>query len=238
MPHNRLQFKGEPKALNVVLLVSIPSLIAFSGGGPVISGTSALLLAIAPRLAYRALRALRLRRIVGQLPDAMLSISSNLRSGLGLTQSIALLVEHQPSPLRQELELVLRELRVGLDFADVMDGLHRRVPAPEMHLVTAAMKLSRDIGGNLSDILHRIADTLRRRLQAEGKIRSLTAQGRLQGMVMTGLPVFLVIALMQLEPRAMQHLYSTWYGWLSCAVILILEVIGHHFIRRIVSIDV
>lgn len=231
----------DPRALftaNLILLALVFGVVAIAGGGLFLATLSALVVGVSPPLVYTTLRQRRLRAAVSQLPDTLLSLSTNLRSGLSFTQALETVISHQQAPLGQELALVLRELRIGVAHAEAMDNLHRRLPEIEIQLLTAALKISREIGGNLAETLERISDTLRKRLQMEGKIQSLTAQGRLQGLVMTGLPVFLVIALHQLEPRAMQFLFAAWYGWATIALIVLLEAVGYHFIQRIVNIDV
>lgn len=225
-------------AVQSLVLVLGAGAVLLAGGGPFLALAWVVALGASPPLVYRVLRERRRRAAVAQLPDTLLALSTNLRSGLSLLQSLEATLTFQPAPLSQELGLVLRELRLGVGYAQAMDNLHRRLPEVDVQLVTAAMKISREIGGNLAETLERISDTLRKRLQMEGKIRSLTAQGKLQGLVMTGLPLFLIAALTQLEPQAMRYLFEAWYGWATLAAILLLEVLGYHFIRRIVSIDV
>ncbi|MEC4766139.1 type II secretion system F family protein [Halomonas sp. CUBES01] len=166
------------------------------------------------------------------------NLRPSLSSGLSLTQSLETTIAFEHPPLSQELGLVLRELRIGVPFEETMNNLYQRLPETEVQLVTSAMTVSREIGGNLSETLLRIADTLRKRLQMEGKIRSLTSQGKLQGLVMTGLPIFLIVALNYMQPEAMSYLFKEWYGWATIGVILVMEAIGYHIIHKIVSIDV
>lgn len=231
----------EPSRLFVfhaVFLVVVFFVVILAGGGPVLAVLAVAALGASPPLAYWWLRRRRRRRAVEQLPDALLSIATNLRSGLSLTQALETTIAYEHPPLGQELALVLRELRLGVSFGEAIDNLYRRLPETEVQLVASAMKVSREIGGNLSETLERISDTLRKRLQMEGKIRSLTAQGKLQGIVMVSLPVFLVVALSQMQPAAMHYLFHAWYGWATIAVIAVLELIGYHFIYKIVNIDV
>lgn len=229
---------GQLFIAHLMLLSLVFSAILLVGGGAFLATITALGLGASPPLIYWYLRRRRLRQAVNQLPDALLSVATSLRSGLSLNQALETMIEYEQAPLSQELSLMLRELRLGMAYGEALDNLYLRLPEVEVQLVTAAMKVSREIGGNLAEALERIADTLRKRLQMEGKIRSLTAQGKLQGLVMTALPVFLVIALAQMEPRAMSYLFSAWYGWAVIAAILTLEVIGYHFIYKIVNIDV
>jgi tight adherence protein B len=100
------------------------------------------------------------------------------------------------------------------------------------------LRISREVGGNLAEILETLADTLRRKHQMEGKILALTAQGKLQGLIMTGLPLFLLLVLSKMEPEAMAPMFHTVAGWATLAVIAVMEVIGYVAIQKIVSIDV
>jgi len=223
---------------NLMLLVLVFCGALLSGLGVFVALVVSGAIGASPPAVYWLLRRRRRMRAVQQLPDTLLSLSTNLRAGLSLTQALETTIAYEQPPLSQELGLVLRELRVGVAYTDAMDNLYKRVPEVEVQLVTAAMKVSREIGGSLAETLERISDTLRKRLQMEGKIRSLTAQGKLQGLVMSGLPVFLVIALAQMEPRAMHYLFHAWYGWATMAVIAAMVAVGYHFILKIVNIDV
>jgi tight adherence protein B len=100
------------------------------------------------------------------------------------------------------------------------------------------MRVSRDTGGNLAETLEQLAQTLRTKITLEGKIRALTAQGKLQGVVVGLLPVGLMFVLSKMEPEAMAPLFHSWYGWVTLAVIAVLELIGLLIIRKIVNIDV
>jgi tight adherence protein B len=105
-------------------------------------------------------------------------------------------------------------------------------------MVVAGMRISREVGGNLADILETLADTLRRKHTMEGKIKALTAQGKMQGIIMTALPLFLMLILTYMEPEAMQPLYHTMMGWAVLAIVAVMEVIGYVAINKITTIDV
>ncbi len=224
--------------LHAIVLAAVFLMTLVLGGGWVLALLAMAGMGLSPPLVYRWLKRQRRRQAVAQLPDALLGLSTNMRAGLSLSQALETVSAYAPAPLSQELTLMLRELRIGLPFSDAVDHLHDRIPEVEVQLVTAAMKVSREVGGNLAEALERIGDTLRKRLQMEGKIASLTAQGKLQGLVMTGLPIFLVLALMQLEPDAMRYLFHSFHGWMTILVVIALELVGYHFIHKIVNIDV
>jgi len=127
---------------------------------------------------------------------------------------------------------------MGVDFDTALRNMEKRNPLADFALVISALRISREIGGNLAEILNSLADTLREKQTMEGKIDSLTAQGKIQGVVMTSLPLLVMFGLTQIEPVAMAPLFNSWIGWLTLAVIIIMETLGYLFIRKITSIDV
>jgi len=172
------------------------------------------------------------------LPDALLMVSGAMRAGASLTVAMESMVKEQRPPLSQEFDLLLREQRVGVDFDTALKNMEKRLPVPDFIMVVSGMRISREVGGNLADILETLADTLRMKHQMEGKIKALTAQGKMQGLVMTSLPLFLMFILTHMEPEAMAPLYDTLVGWATLSVIAVMEVIGYVAIQKIVSIDV
>jgi len=197
------------------------------------SGTAYL-----PKFALNFLRNRRQARFLSDLPDALLGVSNMMKAGSNLTMALEVMVEESTGPIAQEFGLFLRELRIGVAFEEALDNLYGRMPVAELQLVVAGMKISREVGGSLADVLARLADTIRRRLEMEGKIKSLTAQGKMQGVVMSCLPIFVGYLLYHIEPVAMGHLFTDYTGWGVCAVVIVGEYIGYRFIKKIVTIDV
>jgi tight adherence protein B len=196
------------------------------------------LLAGLPRLIYAWLRKRRLARFEQQLPDALMMIAGALRAGLGMNSAMAQLVAEAQPPLAQEFSLFLREQRLGVTFEQSLANLGRRVNTPSTVLIISAMRIANETGGGLAETLERAAQTIRSRLQMEGKIGALTAQGKLQAWVVGGLPLLLMGILNKMEPEAMSHLWHTRPGWATLIVIAVLEGLGIYVIRRIVDIDV
>jgi tight adherence protein B len=161
-----------------------------------------------------------------------------MRAGAALTVALESMVSESQPPIGQEFELLLREQRVGVDFDTALRNMEKRIPLQDFTMVISALRISREVGGNLADILESLADTLRRKHTMEGKIDALTAQGRMQGIVMTLLPVFLIFVLRFMEPDAMAPLFNTFYGWVVLGVVAVMEMVGYVFIRKIVNIDV
>ena len=225
-------------AINVVLVILLPVAAWVLTGNLVLVGICVVAAFFVPRKVLRFLERKRLRQIEEQLPDVVLMIVGALRAGASLSIALESAAREGRPPLSQEIELLLREIRVGIDFGVALRNLERRVPLQELAMLTAGMALSREVGANLAETLDSIGKTIRAKLQMEGKIRSLTAQGKIQGLVMAGLPVLLIFVLRFMEPEAMAPMFTTWYGWATVAVIAIAITIGHHFIAKITNIDI
>jgi len=195
-------------------------------------------LGLLPRLAYARLRKRRLLKFEEQLPDALMMLAGALRAGLSLSGAISQLVVEAQAPLGQEFALMLREQRLGVTLEQSLNGLVRRIPTQTTILVVSAMRIASETGGGLAEMLERTANTVRSRLQIEGKIRALTAQGKLQAWVVGLLPMTLMLILDHMEPDSMSVLWHSRMGWGALAAIAFLEFLGIYVIRRIVAIDV
>lgn len=215
------------------------ALAAWLASGSLVWSLPALvLLALLPRLLYASMRRRRLRRFEEQLPDALMMLCGGLRAGVGMTAAMQQLVAEAQAPLAQEFTLLLREGRLGVALEQSLSNLARRMPTQTTILVVSAMRIAGETGGGLAETLERTAHTIRSRLQMEGKIRALTAQGKLQAWVVSLLPLLLMLILDRMEPQAMSHLWHSRLGWAVLAAIGILELFGVLVIRRIVAIDV
>ncbi|MEO6078686.1 MAG: type II secretion system F family protein [Steroidobacteraceae bacterium] len=192
----------------------------------------------APRVLLIWLRQRRKRRLAHQLPDALALWSGLLRSGQGATQSLSHVAARQTSPLGDELRMVLAQLRLGTGMDVAFQGLRERAGLADLRLLATLLQANRELGGNLAESLHRLAELLRGRLLMEGRIQSLTAQGRMQGVVVGALPLFLLLVLYAMEGDTMRVLHTTIQGWAALGLIVVLELIGFVLIRRIVRIDV
>jgi tight adherence protein B len=175
----------------------------------------------------------RLQTIEKQLPDAMIMLSASMRAGASFTTALDSLIQESSPPLSQEFSLLLREIRLGVDMDTALNHIEQRIPLEDFRLLLSAIRISREVGGNLAENMDKLAATLRTKLVMEGKVRSLTAQGRLQGVVMSLLPKVLVAILMKLEPTAMGMLFTTRIGWAVLALILVMQVLGFLVILKL-----
>jgi tight adherence protein B len=231
----------DPKRLFVLnlALIALTGLLTcvLSGSIGVGLGVAALAAAL-PRLLFKFLRKRRMDKLEQQLPDALMLLAGGLKSGVGLSQAVTQLVREIQAPLSQEFDVVLREQRLGVAMDEALENFNRRLPLQSVTLVVSAMRIATETGGHLAESLERAAHTLRQKLAMEGKIRSLTAQGKLQAWVAGLLPVVMMLVLRKMEPEAMGLLFTTRIGWGTIAVILLLQFFGVLIIRKIVAIDV
>lgn len=224
-------------ALNLGAVVGLALALWFATGHLLAALALAATLTLLPRPVLRRLHERRVAKIEQQLPDALQLVAGGLRAGVSLNLALQQVVREGRPPLSEEVDLLLREHRLGIPMDQALDHLARRLPLQAITLVVAAMRIANETGGNLAEALERASTTVRRQLAAEGKIRALTAQGKLQAVVVGMLPVALLLVLGRMEADAMALMWETPMGWATLAVIALLEFFGILLIRRIVAID-
>ncbi len=223
---------------NMIAIITIPLLSYMMFGSLISSAIILVIVMFLPFWLYRRMRKKRLSQIEKQLPDALIMISGTLAAGGSLAMALDAVVKDQPAPISQEFMLFTREQRIGLEFEKSLRNMERRIPNPDFLMFASAMKISREVGGDLGEVLNTLAETLRRKSAMEGKIESLTAQGKMQGIVMTGLPLMVGGILFLIEPDAMQKMFTTNIGWIFVSAIVVMEALGYFFISKVTTIDV
>lgn len=173
-----------------------------------------------------------------QLPEALATMSNALRAGFSISQAFDSVVEQGEAPMSEEFAILQRQLRIGMSFEDALESLSQRVGSDDLTLVTTAILVSRKTGGNVTEIFDKIAETIRGRMRIERKVRSLTAQGRLQGIVVSSMPLFLGVAMTLIKPDLMLPFLTSLAGVGSVAAVVVLVAAGWLMIRRIIRIDV
>jgi tight adherence protein B len=199
------------------------------------AGGAALLI---PEWWARVLRRRRRRRLLAQLPDAIDLLAASLRSGLGLVAGIEQLAVHQPAPLGEEVALVVRRQRLGDPLEPALEAWRERIGGPEVAQFVAAVSVARELGGGLSEVLARVAATMRERQVIERKIEALTAQGKLQARIVGAMPLLLLLVMTRLQPGPMHLMFTTPPGWAALSLMAVLELGGAWLLARQVRIDV
>ncbi len=173
-----------------------------------------------------------------QLPNALESMAGSLQSGQNLVNSMAQVIKNQPNPIAAEFTQALGEYRIGRDLIDSFDDMCVRIDKEDLILFVSSVKISREVGGNLSVTLKGLAQSLREKEKMEGKIRALTSMGVMQGWFASAVPVFVGYFFYLAEPNSMAMLFTTRLGWYVLALIAFLMVLGRVFIKKVVEIDV
>lgn len=173
-----------------------------------------------------------------QLPEALATMSNALRAGFSISQAFESVVEQGEKPMSEEFAILQQQLKVGMSFEDAIESMSDRVGSDDLTLVTTAILISRKTGGNVTEIFDNISETIRGRQKVERKVRTLTAQGRLQGLIVSALPVFLGLVMFALKPQMMSAFLFSFTGLVSISAMIVLIVFGWLMIRKIIKIDV
>ncbi len=173
-----------------------------------------------------------------QLPEALATMSNALRAGFSLSQAFDSVVELGDKPMCEEFLIFQQQLRIGMSFEDALESMSERVGSDDLTLVTTAILISRKTGGNVTEIFDKISETIRGRQKIERKVRSMTAQGRVQGIIVSILPILLGIFMFIIKPGMMTSFLFSLTGLISITVMLLLITVGWLIIRKIIKIDV
>ena len=223
---------------NVGILIFVPFLVYLITGGIFYAVIVAIAIFAAPKIILKVMEAKRKKQIVEALPDALAQIAGSMRSGSTFTSSIENMVNETKGPISQEFGLLLKEQKIGISPQEALENLGDRIGSEDFDLVVTASLIAREVGGNLSETFERLSTMLRQKIEMEGKIDALTAQGKVQGVVVGALPFGIIGVLSFVEPEGMMPIFSTYLGWGFLAVIIILEIMGALMIKKIVTIDI
>lgn len=161
-----------------------------------------------------------------QMMDALMIMSSSFRGGLSLVQAFETVVDEMPDPIRYEFSIVLGENKMGVSLDETLNRLYKRMPSPGLQQMITAILLSRETGGNLPAIFSRIVQSIRERKKVEMNLKTLTVQGKLQAVVMTGLPIMFIVAVSSSNPGFFDPMLKTEIGHKALVVCAVLWTLG------------
>lgn len=173
-----------------------------------------------------------------QLPEALATMSNAMRAGFSISQAFDSVVDQGDAPMSEEFAIVQQQLKVGMSFDAALESLSQRVGSDDLTLVTTAILISRKTGGNVTEIFDKISDTIRGRMRIQRKVKSLTAQGRLQGIIVSLMPLLLGLIMTLIRPGIMLPFLTSATGLLCIVGVAVLIAFGWLMIRKIVRIDV
>lgn len=215
--------------------LAIIAVILLSGSF-LITMTVMIILLPAPHLFIQRSRQKRLAKLNSQIGDALMIIANSLRSGFSFLQAMELVRKEMPDPIAREFGRTFQEVNLGTPTEQALQNMVERVGSDDLEMVITAVLIQRQVGGNLAEVLDNIAHTMRERIRIKGEIKSLTAQGRISGVVVGLLPVALAVLLFILNPDYISLLFTSPIGLSMVGAALIAQTSGFLIIKRIVDI--
>lgn len=190
-----------------------------------------------PGLYVKQRQAQRLKQFQAQLPDVLSLLVSSLRAGYGLIHAMGLVVQEMPPPSSEEFGRVVREVGLGFSMKDALAHLVRRVDSDDLELMVTAINIQHEVGGNLAEILETISDTLRERVRLKGEISVMTSSQRLTSYLLLGLPIFIGVAIMLINPEYMMGMFQPGWPLLIPISAGIMMIFGFIMTRKVVQFD-
>jgi len=248
--HNRWQQKRADRLVNKfeesfifvekkqILFYAFAPLI-FAGAGVLltknlIGSVFGFLIGLAmPGVLVNMARRNRIRKFQGQFLDMLMILSSSLKSGLSLIQALEVVYEEMPAPTSEELGLVLKENKLGINLEEALRGLTKRMPLEETKLLVNSIIVARETGGELTKVFVRLTETVRNNMKLKEKINTLTLQGRLQGIVMAILPIVFTFFIHRQNPGHFDIMFQTQIGRMLLIAAVAGQIIGMILIKKI-----
>jgi tight adherence protein B len=232
-------------ALGVPIVMFLVGFVVKSLQNPILLALGFLIGAFIPRFYVNFRKGGRLKKFNSQLPDTITLIANALRAGSSFLQAIELVVRESQPPISIEFGRVIREVNLGLPFDIALENMVKRVRSEDFELMATAIAIQHQVGGNLAEILDSIAFTIRERIRIKGEIRTLTAQQRMSGYVVGGLPFFLAFFIYLAAPKFFDPMFvkppdviGIPLGLILMGIAVLAMGAGFFFIRRIVDIEV
>jgi tight adherence protein B len=180
----------------------------------------------------------RTNKINQQLVDLLGLVSNSLKSGYGLMQSFEFASRQMHPPIAVEIRRMLRESNLGMGAEDALNALGERIDSSDLDMVLTAINIQRTVGGNLAEILDKVGSTMRERERIRGEINTLVAQQKMTGIVIGGLPVFMFVLFMVMNPGYMSLLLTEPIGNAMLGTAIVLQLLGYLSMRRIMAIEI
>jgi len=226
--------------LLIVKIISstVLSLLAFAAFRSVITLVFVFALVWnAPRFIVKQRKKERLKLFDGQLNEGITIISNSLKAGHSFLQAVAVVSEETKDPISKEFKKLLKEMSLGISEEDALKNMLERVESEDLRLMVNAVLIQKDIGGNLAEILNNIGETIRDRQKMKNELKTLTAQGKLSGLVLMIMPAALGFIIYLLNREYIMVLFTTTVGLVLVAAAIVGELFGVLMIRKIINIE-
>ncbi|HYH50332.1 MAG TPA: type II secretion system F family protein [Acidimicrobiia bacterium] len=216
--------------LGLAAVVAAPSIA--------VGSVFAALVAVAPAVVVGQVRKRRLKAFEAQLPDTLNLLAGSLRAGYSFLQGLEAVVQETSDPMGRELRRVLAEARLGRPLEDALGDVAVRMESRDFDWSVLAIRIQREVGGNLAELLQTVAETMVQRSRLRGEVRALTAEGRISGVIMGLLPVGLALFMLTASPGYINDLFSSLAGWGMVIGSAVMAAVGFAWIQKIIKIEV
>ncbi len=180
----------------------------------------------------------RLEKFQADLPDALELMSRALTAGHAFSESMQMISQEMPDPIAMEFRRTYEEHNLGLSSKVALENLSRRIPSLDLRICLTAIMVQRETGGNLSEILERVAMTIRERFRILEDLKTLTMQSRISAWLLCGIPNLLAVIMTVINPEYMSVFWDDPRGHKLAAVALLLQIAGIYWVRKIVQIKI
>jgi tight adherence protein B len=187
-------------------------------------------------LSFKASR--RIKAFNGGLAETLQIIAGGLQAGLSLSQAIDTVVKEGGEPIASEFQRAIIEQRLGVEIEDSLETVAERMNSVDFKWVVMAIRIQREVGGNLAELLLTVSATLREREYLRRQVAVLSAEGRLSAWILGGLPPFFVAYLTLTRPTYVAPMFHTHIGWIMCAVGVAMMLVGAFWLKKAVKVVV
>jgi tight adherence protein B len=220
------------------LVAIVVAAIAYLLFGPVLAIIAVALLLASPFIILKRRSESRLKKFQEQLPDSLNLLAGSMRAGFSFMQGLEAVADEASEPIRGELQRAFTESRLGRPIEEALDDAARRMESRDLAWAVMAIRIQREVGGNLAELLDTVSETMTHRERLRREIKSLTAEGRMSAIVLSIFPPAFALMLFLLQPGYMNLLFSELIGIICVVGGAILSVIGWFWLSRIVKIEV
>ena len=231
------------RLLTSMVLMMIPGLglgllVPFLFNGPTTAIALALVFGSVPYLVVRAKRKKRLNTLEEQFPESLDFLARSMRAGHAFSISLEMLGEEMDDPLGQEFRALFNEQNLGAPIDIALRNFVLRVPLLDVRFFTSSVLLQKQTGGNLSEILSRLAYIIRERFRLKGQVRACSAHGRITATILTLMPIATMLGLLLVAPGYLQGMANDSDGKYMIGGTIVAQLLGNFFIKKIINIKV
>ncbi len=180
----------------------------------------------------------RCNKVVDQMVDGLTIMSNGIKAGLSVAQTMERVILNMKGPLPDEFKLILNKMKLGMTLEDALVEFDNRIQRQDVQMLVTAVNILKETGGNLGETFETIVATIRERQKINKKIEAMTAQGVMQGFIMTSVPFVLLGVFLLIDPNYVMPLFTHFLGWISLGIMIFLQVLGGYMIKKIITVDV